>query len=323
MNVKPSEVALSKMLNIEFPVIVAPMFLVSNVEMTIASIKAGATGAIPALNYRTVEELRAAIKEIKAATDGPFGINLIVNKSNFLYKEQLKICCEEKVDYIITSLGSPKETIIEAHKAGVKVFCDVVNAEYALKVEALGADAVIAVNKEAGGHAGPQSFKELLPELKKVCKIPIISAGGVGNGKEIKEMIEYGADGISMGSVFIASDEAGVSDDYKQACVDYGAKDIVMTTKLSGTPCTVINTEYVQKVGTKQNWFERLLNKNKRLKKWFKAFTFFKGMKRLQKAAFSSTYKTVWCAGPSIEHVKSVRPLSVIIEELKLQYEEG
>jgi len=203
------------------------------------------------------------------------------------------------------------------------VFCDVVNAEYAIKVEALGADAVIAVNKEAGGHAGPKSFKELLPELKKVCKIPIISAGGVGNGKEIKEMIEYGADGISMGSVFIASEEAGVSDDYKQACVDYGAKDIVMTTKLSGTPCTVINTEYVQKVGTQQNWFERLLNKNKRLKKWFKAFTFFKGMKRLQKAAFSSTYKTVWCAGPSIEHVKSVRPLSVIVEELKKQYEEG
>ncbi|MCO4814550.1 MAG: nitronate monooxygenase [Flavobacteriales bacterium] len=323
MNVKPNEVALSKMLNIEFPVIVAPMFLVSNVEMIIASIKSGATGAIPALNYRTVDELRAAIKEIKAETDGPFGINLIVNKSNFLYKEQLKICCEEKVDYIITSLGSPKETIIEAHKAGVKVFCDVVNAEYALKVEALGADAVIAVNKEAGGHAGPMSFKELLPELKKVCKIPVISAGGVGNGKEIKEMIEYGADGISMGSVFIASEEAGVSDDYKQACVDYGADDIVMTTKLSGTPCTVINTEYVQKVGTQQNWFERLLNKNKRLKKWFKAFTFFKGMKRLQKAAFSSTYKTVWCAGPSIEHVKSVRPLSLIIEELKLQYEEG
>ncbi len=323
MNVKPNEVALSKMLNIEFPVIVAPMFLVSNVEMIIASIKSGATGAIPALNYRTVDELRAAIKEIKAETDGPFGINLIVNKSNFLYKEQLKICCEEKVDYIITSLGSPKETIIEAHKAGVKVFCDVVNTEYALKVEALGADAVIAVNKEAGGHAGPMSFKELLPELKKVCKIPVISAGGVGNGKEIKEMIEYGADGISMGSVFIASEEAGVSDDYKQACVDYGADDIVMTTKLSGTPCTVINTEYVQKVGTQQNWFERLLNKNKRLKKWFKAFTFFKGMKRLQKAAFSSTYKTVWCAGPSIEHVKSVRPLSLIIEELKLQYEEG
>ncbi|HIP32172.1 MAG TPA: nitronate monooxygenase [Crocinitomicaceae bacterium] len=321
MKIPAKKVALCKMLNIQFPVIVAPMFLVSNKEMIIAAIKSGATGAIPALNYRTVDELREAIRSIKSESDGPFGINLIVNKSNFLYKEQLQVCCEEKVDYLITSLGSPKETIIEAHKAGVKVFCDVVNVEYAKKVEALGADAIIAVNKEAGGHAGPMSYKELLPMLKKECNIPVISAGGVGNGKEIASMIEYGADGISMGSVFIASDEAGVSQEYKQACVDYSAEDIVMTTKLSGTPCTVINTDYVKKVGTKQNWFERLLNKNKRLKKWFKAFTFFKGMKSLQKAAFSSTYKTVWCAGPSIEHVKSIRSIADIIADLKREYE--
>ena len=318
-----TEAALCKMLNIKFPLIVAPMFLVSNKEMIISAIKSGVTGAIPALNYRTVEELRAAIREIKSEVSGPFGINLIVNKSNFLYKQQLQICCEEKVDFLITSLGSPEETINEAKKAGVKVFCDVVNVEYAKKVEALGADAVIAVNKEAGGHAGPMSFKELMPLLKKECKIPIISAGGVGNGKEINEMMEYGADGISMGSVFIASDEAGVSQEYKQACVDYSAKDIVMTTKLSGSPCTVINTDYVKKVGTKQNWFERILNKNKRLKKWFKAFTFFKGMKSLQKAAFSSTYKTVWCAGPSIEHVKSIRPLTDIVSDLIKEYEES
>ncbi len=321
MKIPANEVGLSKMLNIQFPVIVAPMFLVSNKEMIIAAIKSGATGAIPALNYRTVEELREAIRAIKSESDGPFGINLIVNKSNFLYKEQLQVCCEEKVDYLITSLGSPKETILAAHKAGVKVFCDVVNVEYAKKVEALGADAIIAVNKEAGGHAGPMSYKELLPMLKKECTIPVISAGGVGNGKEIASMVEYGADGISMGSVFIASDEAGVSQEYKQACVDYSAEDIVMTTKLSGTPCTVINTDYVKKVGTKQNWFERLLNKNKRLKKWFKAFTFFKGMKSLQKAAFSSTYKTVWCAGPSIEHVTSIRPIADIIADLKREYE--
>ena len=321
MKIPAKEVALSKMLNIEFPVIVAPMFLVSNKEMIIAAIKSGVTGAIPALNYRTVDELRNAIKEIKAEAKGPFGINLIVNKSNFLYKEQLQVCCEEKVDFLITSLGSPEETIKEAKKAGVKVFCDVVNVDYAKKVEALGADAIIAVNKEAGGHAGPMSYKELLPMLKKECSIPIISAGGVGNGKEIASMIEYGADGISMGSVFIASDEAGVSQEYKQACVDYSADDIVMTTKLSGTPCTVINTDYVKKVGTKQNWLERLLNKNKRLKKWFKAFTFFKGMKSLQKAAFSSTYKTVWCAGPSIEHVNSIRPIKKIVEDLKQEYE--
>lgn len=318
---KPSEFTLSQMLGIEFPVILAPMFLVSNKEMIIEAVKAGITGAIPALNYRSVDELREGIRSIRKEVDGPFGINLIVNKSNFLYKEQLKVCCEEKVDYIITSLGSPKETIEHAHKVGIKVFCDVVDLEYARKVEALGADAIIAVNKEAGGHAGGMSYSELIPLLKANCAIPVISAGGVGNGSELYKMLELGADGCSMGSVFIASTEAGVSQEYKQACVEYGAKDIVMTTKLSGTPCTVINTPYVKQIGTQQNWLERILNRNKRIKKWIKAFTFLKGMKSLQKAAFSSTYKTVWCAGPSIEHVHAIRPVREIVTDLRREYE--
>lgn len=313
---------LLQLLNIQFPVIVAPMFLVSNTEMVIEAIRAGATGAIPALNYRTVEELRTAIQKIRSEVKGPLGINLIVNKSNIYYKKQLEICCEEKVDYIITSLGSPEETINAAHKVGTKVFCDVTNVKYAQKVEALGADAIIAVNKEAGGHAGNISFKELVPLLKANCTIPVISAGGVGDGKGIREMIALGAAGVSMGSIFIASKEAGVSDEYKQACVDFGAKDIVMTTKLSGTPCTIINTPYVQKVGTKQNWLERLLNRNSKLKKWVKAFTFARGMKKLQSAAFSSTYKTVWCAGPTIEFVHSIRPMKEIFDDLKKGYEQ-
>lgn len=323
MKLNLSEFALSKMLNIKVPIIVAPMFLVSNKEMIIEAINAGVTGAIPALNYRSVEELRSAIQEIKKETKGPFGINIIVNKSNFFYKEQLRICCEEKVDFLITSLGSPEETIKMAHQNGVKVFCDVVDVKYAKKVESLGADAIIAVNKEAGGHAGSTSFMELIPLLKSECSIPIISAGGVGNGLEAREMLEHGADGLSIGSIFIACTESGVSEEYKQACVDYGEKDIVMTTKLSGTPCTVINTPYVQKVGTKQSGFERFLNKNKKLKKWMKALTFVRGSKRLQKAAFSSTYKTVWCAGPSIEHVKEIRPMKDIVNQLIQEYEKG
>jgi nitronate monooxygenase len=249
------------------------------------------------------------------------GINLIVNKSNFLYKEQLEIICEEKIDYIITSLGSPEETIKTAHKHGVKVFCDVVNVEYAKKVERLGADAIIAVNNRAGGHAGTIPFEELVPELKKACSIPVISAGGVGNGQEMYDVMQAGADGLSMGSIFIASEEAGVNDEYKQACVDYGSEDIVMTTKISGTPCTVIKTPYVEKIGTEQNWLEKVLNKNKRLKKWVKALTFMKGMKSLRKAAFSATYKSLWCAGPSIEHVKEVKPLGDIIYSLVEEYD--
>ena len=89
-----------------------------------------------------------------------------------------------------------------------------------------------------------------------------------------------------------------------------------MSTKLSGTPCTVIKTPYVAKIGTSQNFLERLLNRNKRVKKWFKALTFYRGMKSLEKAAFSATYKTVWCAGPSIEHVKEIRNIKEIVTNL-------
>lgn len=308
--------ALCEMLGIKYPIIIAPMFLVSNADMIVAAIESGITGAIPALNYRTTDELRAAIREIKSRAKGPFGINLIVNKSNFLYKEQLQIICEEKVDFIITSLGSPEETIEKAHQAGVKVFCDVTDVRYAQKVESLGADALIAVNKEAGGHAGNTSYHDLIPALEKACKIPIISAGGVGDSKSLNQMLEMGVAGVSVGSIFIASEESAVSPEYKQACIDFGAKDIVMTTKLSGSPCTVINTPYVQEIGTKQNWLERILNKNKRLKKWFKAFTFYRGMKKLQKAAFGATYKTVWCAGPTIEYVKAIKPIKEIVKNL-------
>jgi nitronate monooxygenase len=311
---------LCELLGIEFPVIMAPMFLVSNENMIIEAIKSGITGAIPALNYRDTDDLRRAIRKIKTEAKGPFGINLIVNNSNFLYKEQLRVCCEEQVDFFITSLGSPEETIRKAKKHRIKVFCDVTDLNFALKVEKLGADAVIAVCKEAGGHAGPTSYKELIPQLKKELKIPVFSAGGIGTGRGIKEMLELGSDGVSMGSIFIATKEAPVSEEYKQACVKYGAKDIVLTTKLSGTPCTVINTPYVQKVGTSQNWLERILNRNKKLKKWFKALTFIRGMKSLRNAAFSSTYKTVWCAGPSIEYVSEIKPVGDVVAELKKDY---
>jgi nitronate monooxygenase len=308
--------SLTELLHIKYPVIMAPMFLVSNVKMLVEASKAGITGCVPALNYRTIEEFEIALKELKEKCVGPFGINLIVNKSNFLYKEQLKACCKYKVAYIITSLGSPEETINMARKAGVKVFCDVVNLAYAQKVESLGADAVIAVNKEAGGHFGPTSYQKLVPELVANCNIPVISAGGVGNNEQMQQMLNLGAAGVSVGSLFIASEESEVSQEYKEACVNYGAKDITFTNKLSGSDCTVINTPYVQEMGTEQNGLERFLNKNKRLKKWFKAFTFYRGMKNLEKAAFSATYKTVWCAGPSIEYVKSIRPVAAIVKDL-------
>jgi nitronate monooxygenase len=309
---------LTQLLNIKHPIIQAPMFLVSNTAMVIEGMKGGIAGCIPALNYRTLDELRVSLKELKTAKveGGSFGFNLIVNKSNIKYIGQLEVICQEGCDFIITSLGSPEETIKQAHKAGIKVFCDVVDLKFAKKVEYLGADAIIAVNNEAGGHRGNKTPEVLIKELVANCTIPVISAGGVGRKSDIDEMLSFGADGVSVGSPFIASIEANVTDEYKQACVDYGAKDIIMTERISGTPCTVINTPYVQKIGTKATWLESVLNKNKKLKKWVKMIRFSIGMKATEKAATKATYKTVWVAGPSIEYTKAILPTKAIIEHL-------
>ncbi|RLD28147.1 MAG: nitronate monooxygenase [Bacteroidetes bacterium] len=309
---------LTQLLNIKHPIIQAPMFLVSNTAMVKEAMKSGIAGCIPALNYRTLDQLREAIKELKAAKaeGGSFGFNLIVNKSNIKYKAQLEVICDEGCDFIITSLGSPEETIKQAHAKGIKVFCDVVDLKFAKKVEELGADAIIAVNDQAGGHRGNLSPGDLIKLLVANCNVPVISAGGVGSKADIDNMLRYGAAGVSVGSPFIASNEAGVTQEYKQACVNYGADDIVMTERISGTPCTVINTPYVQKIGTKQTWIETILNKNKKLKKWVKMIRFSIGMNAAKNAATKATYKTVWVAGPSIEHTNAILPTRDIVAKL-------
>lgn len=313
---------LDKMLGIEYPILVAPMFLISNTKMVKAALAGGVTAAFPALNYRTDVELRAAIADIKAATNKPFGVNLIVNKSNPKYKSQLKTLAEVGVNYIITSLGSPRETIERCKPLGIKVFCDVVDLKYAKIVEDLGADAVIAVNSRAGGHAGNIAPQQLIEELHMHCSLPVISAGGVAHGSDIRQAMRWGAAGVSVGTIFIACLEADIAPEYKQAMVDYGEKDIVRSTKLSGSALTVINTPYVQRLGTKANLLEWILNHNKTLKKYVKMIIAWRGMKAVEKAAFGATYKTVWCAGPAIEHVHSIRAMSEIVNGLTKEYRE-
>lgn len=314
---------LTETFDIQYPIIMAPMFLVSNVEMMIAASRAKIMGCTPALNYRTPELFEKALEEMKEKCEGPVGINLIVNKSNVHMQKQLDICIDKKPDFIITSLGSPKTVIEKCYKAGIKVLCDVVDVEYAKKVEALGADGVIAVNSGAGGHAGNMPASLLIPMLQKSTKLPIISAGGVATGQGLLSILSLGAQGISMGSPFIATHESGVSEEYKDAIVQYGAKDIVMTSKISGTPCTVIKTPYVEKVGVDQNFIESFLNKNKTVKKYAKMLTYYKGMKLLEKAAFSATYKSIWCAGPSIEFISQRESVQDIITRLISEYKEG
>lgn len=314
---------LTKTFDIKYPIILAPMFLVSTNKMLIEAYNNGFIGCIPALNYRTNELFEAAMKELREKCKGKFGVNLIVNKSNIHLEAQLATLEKYPPAFIITSLGSPEAAIKRLKPLGVKILCDVVETTYAKKVESLGADAVIAVNSGAGGHAGNIAPSILIPMLQRAVAIPVISAGGVGTGAGLLSVLALGAEGVSIGSPFIATTESEVSKEYKQAAVDYGAADIVMTTKISGSPCTVINTPYVKKIGTEQNFVESFLNQNKKIKKYAKMLTYYKGMKAVENAAFSATYKTVWCAGPSIEFTHGIEDVRTITTRLITEYEQA
>lgn len=316
---------LNSLLGIEFPVIMAPMFLVSNVEMMKAGMRAGIMATFPSLNYRKEGELEAVLDELndyrKKFPGGSYGVNIIVQKSNPLAGKHLRICIEKKVPFFITSLGNPGEVIGQAHAYGAKVFCDVTNIMHARKCAEANCDGFIAVGQGAGGHAGPNPLQVLIPSL--AVHFPgkaIVAAGGITSGEGLLSLQVLGAHGVSIGTRFIASTEATVNDAYKQAIISSGMDDIVMTTKLSGTPATIINTEAAKKMGYSQSWLERYLSNNPRTKKWFKMFVQVRGMKRLQRSVLANNYLTLWCAGKSSELITSINPCEEIIASIKGEY---
>lgn len=299
------------------------MFLVSDETLVSAVSNAGGVGAMPSLNWRSTEEFRAAVRKVKEKTQKPFAVNLIVNKSNIRQAADLEVCVEEKVPLLITSLGNPKEVIKKMHAVGGRVFCDVTNLEYALKVQDLGADGVIAVSAGAGGHAGPTSPMVLLPYLKSRLSIPVVAAGGIATGRQIAAARLLGADAVQIGTRFIASLEAKVDEAYKQAILNAEPDDIVLTKKISGTPAAVIKTPYVEKMGLGLNPIEEFLMKNNLTKKYTKLARSLWGAQLLQKAARTHTWKEVWSAGQSVGLIEDILPAGEIVERLVKEFEEA
>lgn len=320
---------LTQALSIDFPMIMAPMFLVSNEAMLVEGMKGGIAAAFPTLNYRNENELEQILDKLNTAkagltVKGTYGVNLIVQKTNPLYEKHLKICVEKKVPFYITSLGSPKQVVEQAHAYGAKVFCDVTNLAHAKKCADLGCDGFIAVGQGAGGHAGPNPLQIIVPALqKKFPNIPVIAAGGIADGAGIVSMLVLGAAGVSVGTRFIASIEASVSQDYKNAIVSSKMTDIVLTEKISGTPCTIINTPFAKKIGYKQNWLERMLSNNSRTKKYFKMWVQISGMKKLEQSVKPGNYQTLWCAGQSVELINDILPCGEIIKRMKKETDEA
>ncbi len=293
---------LTQKLNISFPLIMAPMFLVSNIEMLKAAIDSGIAGVTASLNYLNSDDLAKDIcflNQYRKDKKGTFGVNLII-KGNPKYEEHLKIITENKTPLVITSLGDPTEVIEKVHVYGGTVFCDVTNVKHAEKAQ--NADGFVAVGQGAGGHAGNISLQVLVPALCKAFpgKI-IIGAGGVATSEGFRSVTSLGADGVSAGTVFIASKESEVSGEYKNAIFEAKADDITMTKILSGVPATVIKSDYLYKM-------------EQELK--LKRLNLERGIELLQKSGIEADYSQIFVAGQSVEFIEEELSISEIIKNL-------
>jgi nitronate monooxygenase len=319
----PIETAFTTMMGCSYPIIAAPMFLVSNEGIVVEATKAGGIGAAPSLNWRTPEAFEEFIIAVKKKVTGPYAINLIVSKSNLRASQDLDIVVKHQVPMVITSLGNPSDVIKAVHGYGGKVFCDVIDLKYAQKVAAQGADGVVAVSSGAGGHAGNVSPIVLLPYLRAHLDIPIIAAGGIATGRQILAAFVLGADAVQIGTRFIASTEASVSQNYKDAILNANPEDIVMTNRISGTPAAVINTPYIQSIGLEMSSLEKFLRKSPITAKYAKILRYLQGTKQLDAAAGKNTWKEIWSAGQGVGLIDDIKPTAEIVHMLAHEYWEA
>ena len=237
---------------LELPLIAAPMFLVSGPQLVIETCKSGVVGTFPALNSRTTSGFLEWLAEIETALSSagsaaPFGVNLIVHKSNKRLEADLSAAVAHKVPVIITSLGLVPELITAVHDYGGLVLHDVISARHAFKAMEAGVDGVIAVAAGAGGHAGTVNPFALLDELRPIVgDKTLVLAGSLSTGGAVAGACAAGADLAYMGTRMIATQESLASDDYKQMILASGSADIVYTPKISGVNANFLKPSIVQ-----------------------------------------------------------------------------
>lgn len=316
---KPKKVVteISELFGIDYPIIAAPMFLVSNSDMVVEASEGGGLGTFPALNFRPIEKYREAIHEIKSRTSKPFGINIIVQKANTHQSRQLDIALEEEVPLIITSLGSPRELLKRCQGTKTKVFCDVVGLEHAKKVADLGAHGLVAVGSGAGGHGGENSLFALLPHLKKEVGLPLIAAGCIGDGKGLLAARALGADGVYMGTRMIATKEATVLPRYKEAIIEAHCEDIINTDRVDGFPGNFIRTPELEPV-LKENFIEKVVSQNKKFKRWFSLYR--AGKSLLGSSGQKASYKNVFSAGQGVANISSIETVRDVLWDTVAEY---
>ena len=218
---------ITELLNIKYPIIQGGMAWIADASLAVGVSEAGGLGIISGVG--PTEVVRAQIRKAKELTDKPFGVNVMLMQDNA--DEIAHLVCDEKVPVVTTGAGSPGKYIEMWKSHGIKVIPVVPSVAMAKRMEKFGADAVIAEGMESGGHIGQTTTMSLVPQVVDAVNIPVIAAGGIGDGRGIAASFMLGAVGVQMGTRFLVSNECNVHKNYKEKVLK--AKDI--ETEVTGT----------------------------------------------------------------------------------------
>jgi len=291
---------------LRLPAIAAPMFLVSGPDLVVETCRSGLIGTFPALNQRTSQGYSEWLDEIKQRLSAhpdaaPFGINLIVHRSNPRVDADLKITVEHKVPLVITSLGAVADLVKAVHSYGGLVFHDVIDLRHAEKAAEAGVDGIIAVAAGAGGHAGTISPFALVSEIRRFFDKTIILSGAISNGAQIAAARAMGADLAYLGTRFIATRESLAADDYKQMILRSNFGCIVYTPAISGVNANFMRESIVANGLDPDNLpAHGKLDMNEEARVW----------------------KTIWSAGHGVGTIDDIPPAAELCARLIAEYKE-
>ena len=296
---------------LSLPVIAAPMFLVSGVEMVVAACRAGIVGAFPAPNARTVADLEAMCDAITGALAAspraaPWAMNLITHATYERLDPELEIIAHYRPELVITALGSPEPALRTVKQYGGLVFSDVATVAQAKKALAAGADGLVLLCAGAGGHTGIYNPFAFIREVRQFWVGPLVLSGGIGDASGIRAAEVLGADLVYMGTRFIATPESMVADGYRAMLVESGLEDIVTSAAVTGVAASWLRAS-LQQTG----WSAEKLAAGVQRKPDFSGDI----------GAEGKAWKNVWAAGQGVGLVKKIEPVADIVVSLKQDYD--
>jgi NADH:quinone reductase (non-electrogenic) len=244
------------LLDIQYPIIQGGLAYLAYAELAAAVSNAGGLGQITAMSLDTPKDLKEEIEKVRKLTDRPFGVNFAIGQHGRPFKEFLRIAIEEEVPVVSMTGGNPVQMFEMLKGTSIKKLVLVAAKRQAVKAEELGADAVMVVGAEGGGHLGKDDIGTfvLIPQVVDAVTIPVIASGGIGDGRGLSAALCLGAEGIEMGTRFIATEECvHASATYKQALISGTESDTVVIKRSLGAPARAISNSWTEQILSLEN----------------------------------------------------------------------